>query len=191
MNQACRRDARCARCCPRGLAWIAASLLLWALAAPVFAAGPAAPEFTQTEAENWLNSEPLRIRDLRGQVILVEFWTFACVNCQRSVPWMRAVTERFANQPITLVGVHTPEFAFERPRDKVLAQLTELGIEHAVMLDNDYRYWNAMGNRFWPAFYLIDKQGRVRSMFAGELQIGTPRAGLVEMSIEKLLREAP
>ena len=166
-------------------------LLFWVLPVSALPEGqaPAAPEFTQTEPEAWLNSKPLRLAELRGQVVLIEFWTFSCGNCERSIPWVKAVEEELRDQPFLVVGVHTPEFNHERSAEAVRRKIRELGVRHPVMLDNDYAYWNAMGNRYWPAFYLIDKHGHVRHAYAGELHVGTPRGKQVRGQIKALLRE--
>ncbi len=166
------------------------ALLAWppsGLAEPM----PRAPEFTRSDAAAWLNSPPLRLEDLRGQVLLVEFWTFGCINCVRSIPWIKALEERYRNAPFLVIGVHTPEFSHERPAAAVSHKMRELGIRHPVMLDNDYAYWNAMGNRYWPAFYLIDKQGRLRHAQAGEVRSGSVADAEMRRWIERLLREEP
>ncbi len=169
------------------------ALCLLLLCSPVFASSaakaPPAPEFTQQSAAAWLNSKPLSLDDLRGQVVVIEFWTFACANCTRSIPWVKAVEERYRDQGLQVIGIHTPEFSYERPAAAVAAKLRELGVRHPVMLDNDYAYWNALGNRYWPAFYLLDKQGRLRQAFAGEVRNGSPRAKQIQQALEALLAE--
>lgn len=152
-------------------------------------AGVPAPEFTQTAPQAWLNSKPLTLEGLRGQVVLVEFWTFSCANCVRSIPWVKSVEERYREQGLQVIGVHTPEFAHERPAEAVRHKLAELGVRHPVMLDNNYTYWNAMGNRYWPAYYLIDKRGQVRAAYAGEVRHGSAHGAEMRRHIEALLRE--
>lgn len=151
--------------------------------------GIPAPEFTQTESGAWLNSTPLTLTDLRGQVVLVDFWTFDCWNCYRSIPWLKALEERFKADPFTLIGVHTPEFDHERKLGNVRAKVAEFELTHPVMIDNDFSYWRAMGNRYWPAFYLIDKQGAVRKVFVGETHIGDSQARRIQHAISGLLTE--
>jgi len=153
------------------------------------AEGRPAPPFTQTQAAGWLNSPPLTWEALRGKVTLVEFWTFACWNCYRSIPWLQTLEPRFRGRGLRIVSIHTPEFAHERVRANVDAKLGELGVRFPVMLDNDYAYWNAMDNRYWPAFYLVDGQGRVRASFAGETHVGDRNAAAIEAAIESLLIE--
>ncbi len=170
------------------LRWIALFGLLLpglSLAGPL----PAAPEFSQRVPEAWINSPPLRIADLRGDVLLIEFWTFACASCVRSVPWVKAMEERFRGRRFKVIGIHTPEFSFERSPRAVARQMRVLGIRHPVMLDNDYAYWNAMGNRAWPAYYLVDRQGRLRHAQFGEMRQGDPAARQLQGQIEALLPE--
>lgn len=157
---------------------------------PAAAAEPsAAPEFTHRAAADWINSPPLTLAALRGQVVLVDFWTFACWNCYRSFPWLNALDARWHDRGLRVVGVHTPEFSHERVRDNVEAKVAEYGLRHPVMLDNDFSYWNAMGNRYWPAFYLLDKRGRIRAHYAGETHRGDAQARRIEADIETLLAE--
>ena len=153
------------------------------------AQAPPAPAFTQAAPEAWLNTAPLSWEALRGSVTLVEFWTFACWNCYRSIPWLRTLEPRYGQRGFRIVSIHTPEFAHERERANVVAKLRELRVEYPVMLDNDYAYWNAFGNRYWPAFYLVDTEGRVRASFAGETHAGDRNARAMEAAIESLLGE--
>jgi thiol-disulfide isomerase/thioredoxin len=162
------------------------------LAAPLAAAAnaPQAPAFTHRAADDWINSPALTWSDLRGQVVLLDFWTFACWNCYRSFPWLHGVEERFGPRGLRVIGVHTPEFAYERIRFNVERKVREFKLNHPVMLDNDHSYWNAMDNRYWPAFYLVDRQGRVRAAFYGETHAGDANARRIESAIENLLTEA-
>ena len=120
---------------------------------------------------------------------MVDVWTFDCWNCYRSIPWLKDLETRLEPRGLALLGVHTPEFAHEKERDKVVAKVKEFGIRHPVMLDNDFSYWNALGNRYWPAFYVIDKQGRLRGAFVGETHVGDQRAKKVETLLQQLLKE--
>lgn len=151
--------------------------------------GVPAPEFTHTAAESWLNGEPQSLALLRGRVVLVDFWTFDCWNCYRSIPWLKSLEARFADEPFSVIGVHTPEFEHERKPENVRAKIAEFGLTHPVMLDNDFSYWRAMGNRYWPAFYLIDKHGRVREAFIGETHEGDRQARRVHDAVTALLKE--
>ena len=121
-------------------------------------AAPKAPEFTHSSQAEWLNSKPLRLSQLRGKVVLVEFWAFECVNCRRTQPWLHAIQQRYADKDFVIVSVHTPELPEERSIANVRTAVAEQRITNPVMVDGDYSYWNAMKNQYWPAFYVIDKQ---------------------------------
>lgn len=147
------------------------------------------PEFTATDPAAWINSPPLTVAALRGKVVLVDIWTFDCWNCYRSFPWLNALEEQFAGAPFAVVGIHSPEFDHERDRLAVAAKTRAFELRHPVMLDNDFAYWRALDNRFWPAFYLVDKQGRIRFLHVGETHAGDPRAERIEEQIRALLAE--
>jgi len=130
--------------------------------------GPA-PNFTGITA--WLNTpggKPLSLKELRGKVVLVDFWTYSCINCQRSLPHVEAWYQEYAKDGLVVVGVHTPEFAFEHVVSNVRAQAAALGVRYPVAIDDNYATWNAYSNQYWPADYLIDAQGNVRSVHFGE-----------------------
>ena len=148
-----------------------------------------APEFTHSNTDAWINSKPLTFADLKGRVVLIDFWTFDCWNCYRSFPWLNALEKKFAEHDFTVVGVHTPEFAHERVRKNIEAKVAEFELTHPVMIDNDFSYWKTIGNRYWPTFYLIDKQGRIRAHFIGETHAGDSRARQIEETVERLLIE--
>ena len=116
----------------------------------------------------WINSAPLTLPALRGKVVLIDFWTYSCINCLRAIPYVRAWASRYADEGLTVIGVHTPEFAFEKSVDNVRAAVKQLGIGYPVVMDNDYAIWRAFGNQFWPAHYFIDAQGHVRHHHFGE-----------------------
>ena len=119
-------------------------------------------------ATQWLNSKPLGEQDLRGKVVLVDFWTYACINCIRTLPHVKRWAEQYTPQGLTVVGVHTPEFPFERPTANVEAAMRRHGVKHPVAQDNRYGTWKAYSNQYWPATYLIDAQGRIRYKHFGE-----------------------
>jgi thiol-disulfide isomerase/thioredoxin len=148
-----------------------------------------APEFTQTSPDAWINSPPLTSDAFRGKVTLVDFWTFGCWNCYRSFPWLNALEKRMEARDFQVIGIHTPEFDHEKVRDSVIRKTREFGLEHPVMMDNDFSFWNAFNNRYWPAFYLVDKQGNLRHLFVGETHDGSRKARQVEAAIEALLAE--
>jgi cytochrome c biogenesis protein CcdA/thiol-disulfide isomerase/thioredoxin len=125
-----------------------------------------APEFQ--EVALWLNSEPLELAQLRGKVVVIDFWTYSCVNCLRTLPYLDRWYETYRDEGLVIVGVHTPEFAFERVPDNVRDAIADLGVDWPVALDNEYGTWNAWGNRYWPAKYFVDRQGHVRFAHFGE-----------------------
>lgn len=149
-----------------------------------------APGFTHDDPRDWLNSEPLTWEELRGQVVLLDFWAYRCWNCYRSFPWLNGLKAELADAPFTVIGVHTPEFESGKDRAAVAAHAHKYGLRGPIMIDNDHSYWNAMGNRFWPAWYVIDKRGRVRYLFVGETHEGEPRARRIEAAIGALLAES-
>ena len=164
------------------------ALMTGALASACTAeAAPKAPEFTHTSQAEWLNSKPLRLSQLRGKVVLVEFWAFECVNCRRTQPWLHAIQQRYADQDFVIVSVHTPELPEERSTANVRAAVAEQKITNPVMIDADYSYWNAMKNQYWPAFYVIDRHGRVAARAIGEMHVGQARAAELEHAIEEQL----
>ncbi|MEM9055846.1 MAG: redoxin family protein [Pseudomonadota bacterium] len=150
---------------------------------------PLLPEFTHRSASDWINSAPLTRGDLKGSVVLLDVWAFDCWNCYRSFPWLNEVAKRYADEGLKVIGVHAPEFRHERERDNVVAKVGEFGLDHPVMMDNDFSYWKALGNRYWPSFYLVDRGGRVRGVFIGETHAGDARARDIEAAIETLLAE--
>lgn len=127
--------------------------------------GPA-PELTGIE--RWLNSPPLTLAQLRGQVVLIDFWTYSCINCLRTLPHVNRWAETYAPQGLTVIGVHTPEFPYERSTSNVEKALRRYGVKHPVAQDNRYATWKAYDNKYWPAVYLIDAQGRIRYKHFGE-----------------------
>jgi thiol-disulfide isomerase/thioredoxin len=144
-----------------------------------------APELVGVDP--WLNTpdgEPLRLAALRNRVVLLEFWTFACVNCQRTLPFLREIHGRYQPE-FTVVGVHTPEYAFEASVPNVERAVREQGLEYPVGIDNDFVAWNAYGNRYWPTIYLVDRAGRIRYTHIGEGAYGR-----TEGAIQALLAEA-
>jgi thiol-disulfide isomerase/thioredoxin len=149
--------------------------------------GPA-PEFTHTRTEDWINSAPLTLAGLRGKVVLVEFWAFECVNCLNSRAWVEAVARNKGAAGLVVVGVHTPELRDERSPENVRAAVARLGIHYPVMMDADYSYWEALQNQYWPAFYLIGRDGLLHGSAIGELHVGEASAGKVEAAIDQLLK---
>ena len=139
--------------------------LLFAAATLSAHAAPA-PEFTGID--NWLNSPPLSMQQLRGKVVLVDFWTYTCINCIRTLPYVKSWHEKYKDKGLVVVGVHTPEYPFERSTSNVQSAIKRLGIPYPVAQDNRYATWQAYSNQYWPAVYLIDKQGQVVYTHFGE-----------------------
>jgi thiol-disulfide isomerase/thioredoxin len=136
-------------------------------------------------ATGWLNSPPLTAAGLRGRVVLVNFWTYTCINWLRQLPYVRAWAEKYQGDGLVVLGVHTPEFDVERDLDNVRRAVKDLRVDYPVVIDNDYVIWDAFGNRYWPALYFVDAQGRIRHHRFGE--------GDYEQSeaiIQRLLTEA-
>ena len=150
---------------------------------PVLAA---APEIRGTQ--RWFNTsggDDLALKELRGNVVLIDFWTYSCINCIRTLPHLKAWDERYRRAGLTIIGLHAPEFPFERDADNVASAIKRNGLEYPVAQDNDFATWNAYGNQFWPAKYLIDSRGRVRYAHFGEGAYDQ-----TETAIRTLLREA-
>jgi cytochrome c biogenesis protein CcdA/thiol-disulfide isomerase/thioredoxin len=119
-------------------------------------------------AVTWINSPPLTRQALKGKVVLVDFWTYSCINCLRSLPYVKAWAAKYADQGLVVIGVHTPEFAFEREPDNVRKAVRDLGLTFPVAVDSNHRIWDAFHNNYWPADYFIDGQGRIRAHHFGE-----------------------
>lgn len=183
MSSICRSMSR------RTLAAVSFLLCAYGASAQGSKVGPA-PEFPLRSAEQWINSAPLTLASLKGSVVLIDFWTFECWNCYRSFPWLNAVEARLAPQGLKVIGVHTPEFAREKVLASIRAKVREFGIRYPVMVDSDRAYWQAMGNQYWPAFYLLDRQGRVRALYVGETHTGDAQAQAIETRLAALLAEA-
>ena len=138
-----------------------------------------------TGAVQWLNSPPLTTEALKGKVVLVDFWTYSCINCLRAIPYVRAWAEKYKDQGLVVIGVHAPEFAFERNPDNVKKAVKDLQIGYPVAIDNDYAIWRAFHNEYWPAHYFIDAKGQIRHHHFGEGEYAES-----EQVIQQLLAEA-
>jgi cytochrome c biogenesis protein CcdA/thiol-disulfide isomerase/thioredoxin len=136
-------------------------------------------------AIQWLNSSPLTAASLKGKVVLVDFWTYSCINCLRAIPYVRAWAEKYKDQGLVVIGVHSPEFAFEKDVDNVKKAIGDLKINYPVAIDNNYAIWRAFDNEYWPAHYFIDAEGRVRHHHFGEGSYDES-----ERVIQQLLAEA-
>ena len=136
-------------------------------------------------AVQWLNSPPLTAQSLRGKVVLIDFWTYSCINCLRSLPYVKAWADKYKDQGLVVIGVHAPEFAFERNIDNVKKATHDLGIDYPVAIDNNYAIWRSLNNQYWPAHYFVDAQGRIRYHHFGEGDYAQS-----EKVIQQLLAEA-
>src|SRR5882724_10138609 len=141
-----------------------------------------APELAAGE---WINSAPLKLNDLRGRVVLVEFWTFGCINCRNTLPFIESWHDRYQDEGLTVIGVHSPEFDEERRVENLRREVASLGIRYPVVTDNDYQTWNAYKVEAWPTIFLLDKEGRTRWMHVGEGDYDE-----ADRQIQKLLAEA-
>jgi thiol-disulfide isomerase/thioredoxin len=133
----------------------------------------------------WFNSKPLTAADLKGKVVVIDFWTYSCINCLRSIPYVKAWDERYRKDGLVVIGVHAPEFAFEHDQANVAKAVKDLGIRYPVVMDNDLKLWGALQNNYWPAHYFVDDQGRVRFHHFGEGEYD-----MSERVIRQLLAEA-
>jgi thiol-disulfide isomerase/thioredoxin len=136
-------------------------------------------------ATGWLNSEPLTAEGLRGRVVLVDFWTYTCINWLRTLPYVRAWAAKYADAGLTVIGVHTPEFGFEHNVDNIVTQAGALGVSYPIAVDSDYGIWQAFDNHYWPAVYIADVNGRIRYHHFGEEEYET-----TERAIQQLLLDA-
>jgi thiol-disulfide isomerase/thioredoxin len=136
-------------------------------------------------ATEWLNSQPLTAAGLRGKVVLVDFWTYTCINWLRQLPYVRAWAEKYRDHGLVVIGVHTPEFAFERNVDNVRRAAKDTRVDYPVAIDSDHAIWRAFNNRYWPALYFVDARGHIRHHHFGEGEYEQS-----EMTIQQLLAEA-
>jgi thiol-disulfide isomerase/thioredoxin len=138
-----------------------------------------------TGAVEWLNSPPLSVDELRGKVVIVNFWTYSCINCLRTLPYLKTWSKKYRDQGLVVIGVHTPEFAFERSPANVKRAAHDLGVDYPVAIDNKYAVWQAFGNQYWPAFYIVDATGHIRYH-----QFGEGNYDKSERVVRQLLAEA-
>ena len=143
------------------------------------------PLYGLSGATGWINSEPLTAKQLKGKVVLVDFWDYSCINCIRALPYVRAWAEKYKDSGLVVIGVHTPEFDFEKQMPNVQKAVQKFGITYPVALDNNYAIWNAFSNQYWPAHYFIDAKGKVRYEHFGEGEYDQS-----EKWIQELLKEA-
>jgi len=143
--------------------------------------GGPAPEITN---EIWLNSEPLRLADLLGKVVMVEFWTFGCWNCRNIEPYVKSWQEKYAAQGLVVIAIHSPEFQYEHDVNRVKEYIRDHKLPYAVPIDNEFKTWGKYENRYWPTLYLIDKGGKIQY-----IKIGEGAYERTEQEIQRLLAE--
>lgn len=163
------------------------SPVILAIASSAILASPAAPAQGGTAPElvginQWLNSGPLSLAALRGKVVLVNFWTYACSNCINTLPHVTRLYDTFKGRGLVVIGVHTPEFPFEKSTANVQAAIQRYGIHYPVAQDNNFATWKAYGNQYWPAQYILDRSGRIVFTHAGEGQYD-----VIERTVRDLL----
>src|SRR5258708_11513630 len=136
-------------------------------------------------APAWLTSPPLSAADLRGKVVLIDFWTYTCINWLRTLPYVRAWADKYRDHGVVVIGVHSPEFSFEHDLENVRRAAQDMRVAYPIAIDNDYAIWSAFNNHYWPALYLVDAQGRIRYH-----QFGEGAYEQSEMILQQLLAEA-
>jgi thiol-disulfide isomerase/thioredoxin len=139
----------------------------------------------------WVQAEPLKLANLRGRVVVVHFWTFGCINCIHNYPIYKAWQEKYTGKGVTIIGVHTPEFANEADVARIRAKARENGLKFPIAVDNDRSVWNSWGNRYWPSIYLVDKKGQIRYRWEGELHLQDQEGRQFASRIDELLAERP
>lgn len=153
--------------------------------------GTKAPNFPTADPRFWIGP-PQTWDTLKDKVVILDVWTFMCINCQRTIPWIHEMDKRFSGRGLTIVGIHTPELDEERPRGAVEAAVKENGLQgHSHLLDNDMRFWESLGNEYWPAIYVVDKCRRIQRVVAGEVHVATSRDKEISSLVERLLSETP
>ncbi len=147
---------------------------------------PAAPPLPPNESD-WLDQKPIQWSELRGKVVLLNVWTFACWNSYNSLPWVVHLQKKFPE--LTIIGIHSPEFDYEKDRKRLSDVMLKYNIKYQQILDDNHQYWKKLNNRYWPSFYIVDKEGQIRGQFVGETHDGDIRAKQMEEVIEKLTAE--
>jgi glutathione peroxidase-family protein len=153
----------------------------------VFASQPA-PPLPQTPRA-WLDSRAMSWQDLRGKVVLLNVWTFACWNSYRSLPWIVSLREKFPD--LQIIGIHSPEFDYEKNRNQMRETMARYHVNYPQVLDDNHEYWQSLNNTYWPAFYIVDKKGNLREKFAGETHPDDRQAAEIEKVIDTLSKETP
>jgi thiol-disulfide isomerase/thioredoxin len=171
--------------CLVGLPWLGYGAERTVDDAPVKLADAQRSALNFVGIDNWLNSSSLNIADLRGKVVLVDFWTSGCINCIRTLPYVTRLYDAYESKGLTIVGVHTPEFPFERSTSTVDTAIKRYGIRYPVAQDNEFATWKAYRNQYWPAQYIVDRTGKIVFEHAGE-----GRYDQIERTIQDLLNKS-
>ncbi len=150
-----------------------------------------APLYGLTGATGWINSKPLTAKQLKGQVVLVDFWTYSCINCLRSLPYIEAWAEKYKDSGLVVIGVHTPEFDFEKQLPNVQRAVRKFGITYPIALDSDHAIWDAFHNEYWPAHYFLDGNGKIRFAHFGEGDYDRSEAWIQELLKERNAKAMP
>jgi len=150
-----------------------------------FANEPAPP--LPAKSSEWLDGRPLQWKDLKGKVVLLNVWTFACWNSYRSLPWIATLKQKYPD--LQIIGIHSPEFEHEKNRNSLRETMASYKVNYPQVLDDNHEYWNQLNNHYWPAFYVVDKSGRIRGKFAGETHAGDSQAASIEELIADLSKE--
>lgn len=147
------------------------------------------PEFNRSSEEAWINSKPLKLSDVKGKPLLVEFWTSSWINCLKSKPWVYGIKIEYVPKGLHIISVHTPEFQHEENREHVEKTAKLYLCDYPIMIDNDASYWRAVKLRFWPAYLLVNREGEIIKTAYGEMQEGLARADGMEAAIKRLLKQ--
>lgn len=154
------------------------------------ASGTLAPEFPSLAAKDW-SGTPTSLASLRGRPVLLNVWTFGCYNCARTLPWVRAMHARYGPRGLAVIGVHSPEFDSERDPSALAAAREKHHLDYPSYIDNGYVYWRSLGNRYWPTIYILDSEGRIRTVQVGEVHEGDEADRALGSLIESLLPPKP
>jgi peroxiredoxin len=148
-----------------------------------------APEFPARA--QWLHTDPIKLADLRGRVVVVQFWTFGCINCIHNYPVYKNWYEKYAGKEMTIIGVHTPEFDHEAIAARVETRARDNGLKFPIVIDNDHAIWKRWQNQYWPSIYLVDRKGQIRYRWEGELHLTESAGRKFAAHIDELLAEKP
>ncbi len=159
--------------------------LIFIISCTAFASVPAPP--LPQRSSDWLDGKAVGWEQLKGRIVMLNVWTFGCWNSYRSLPWIVFLKQKFPD--LQIIGIHTPEFDHEKDRNRLRQTMNTYKVTYPQLLDDDYKYWRQLNNRFWPSFYIVDKQGKIRDKFVGETHVNDSQAKDIEKLIEDLIKE--